>query len=86
MVAMTVFELNNRIAERGFHLYFPKQHLGQFLLLYHLLVRSSFKKISQMLERWLYMPVLEAVKSKKWGTGSPTVAYIHRLSSPPGIL
>ena len=33
------------------------------------------------------MPVLEAVKSKKWGAGSPTVVtYIHRLSSPPGLV
>ena len=30
------------------------------------------------------MPVLEAVKSQKWGAGSPTVVtYIHILSSPP---
>ena len=30
------------------------------------------------------MPVLEVVKSQKWGVGSPTVVtYIHRLSSPP---
>ena len=34
----------------------------------------------------IHMAVLEAVKSQKWGAGSPTVVtYIHRLSSPPGV-
>ena len=33
---------------------------------------------------YIYLPVFEEVKSKKWRAGSPTVAtYIHRLSSPP---
>ena len=32
------------------------------------------------------MPVLEAVKSPKWGAGSPTVVtYIHKLSRPPPL-
>ena len=32
------------------------------------------------------MPVLEAVKSEKWGAGRPTVVtFIHILSSPPGL-
>ena len=44
--------------------------------------QKQFRKINQKLERWLHMPVLEAVKSQKWGAGSPTdVTYIHRLSS-----
>ena len=45
---------------------------------------KQFRKISQKLERWLYMSVFEVVKSQKGGVGSPiVVTYIHRLSSPP---
>ena len=62
--------------------YIPQNNVwDNFYYLNHFLVGS--RKISQ---NWSggYMQVLEAVKSQKWGAGSPTaVTHIHRLSSPP---